>query len=149
MQKTFIILKPDAVQRQLVGQILTRFEQHGLKLVAMKFLQVSQSLAQEHYAVHKERPFFNALIEYITASPVVALVLEGPNAIQMARNVVGATNPLEATPGTIRGDFGMEIGRNLVHASDGPDTAKAEIALWFGEENLVDYTRALKPWILE
>ncbi len=149
MEKTFIILKPDAVQRQLVGQIITRFEQHGLKIVAMKFLQVPLSLAEEHYAVHKERPFFKSLIEYITASPVVALVLEGPNAIQMARNIVGATNPLDAAPGTIRGDFGMEIGRNLIHASDGADTAKAEIALWFGEENLVTYTRALKPWILE
>lgn len=149
MEKTFIILKPDAVQRQLVGQIITRFEQHGLKIVAMKFLQVPLSLAEEHYAVHKERPFFKSLIEYITASPVVALVLAGPNAIQMARNIVGATNPLDAAPGTIRGDFGMEIGRNLIHASDGADTAKAEIALWFGEENLVEYTRALKPWILE
>jgi len=149
VERTFIILKPDAVQRQLVGQIISRFEQHGLKIVAMKFLQVPVSLAEEHYAVHKERPFFKSLIEYITASPVVAMVLEGPNAIQMARNVVGATNPLDATPGTIRGDFGMEIGRNLVHASDGTDTAKAEIALWFGEENLVDYSRALDPWILE
>lgn len=149
MEKTFIILKPDAVQRQLVGEIISRFERHGLKIVAMKFLQVSNALAEEHYAVHKERPFFKSLIEYITASPVVALVLEGPNAIKMARNVVGATNPLDANPGTIRGDFGMEIGRNLVHASDGPDTAKAEIALWFGEENLVEYPRALDPWILE
>ncbi len=148
MEKTFIILKPDAVQRQLVGQIISRFEQHGLKIVAMKFLQVPLSLAEEHYAVHKERPFFKSLIEYITASPVVAMVLEGPNAIQMARNVVGATNPLDAAPGTIRGDFGMEIGRNLVHASDGPDTAKAEIALWFGDD-IVDYQRALEPWILE
>ncbi len=149
MERTFIILKPDAIQRQLVGEIISRFEQHGLKIVAMKFLQVPVSLAEEHYAVHKERPFFKSLIEYITASPVVAMVLEGPNAIQMARNVVGATNPLDAAPGTIRGDFGMEIGRNLVHASDGVDTAKAEIALWFGEENLVDYPRALDPWILE
>jgi len=149
VEKTFIILKPDAVQRQLVGEIISRFERHGLKIVAMKFLQVSNALAEEHYAVHKERPFFKSLIEYITASPVVALVLEGPNAIKMARNVVGATNPLDANPGTIRGDFGMEIGRNLVHASDGPDTAKAEIALWFGEENLVEYPRALDPWILE
>jgi len=149
VEKTFIILKPDAVQRQLVGQIIARFEQHGLKIVAMKFLQVPLSLAEEHYAVHKERPFFKPLIEYITASPVVALVLDGPHAIQMARNIVGATNPLDAAPGTIRGDFGMEIGRNLIHASDGADTAQAEIALWFGEENMVAYTRALKPWILE
>jgi len=149
VERTFIILKPDAVQRQLVGQIISRFEQHGLKIVAMKFLQVSVSLAEEHYAVHKERPFFISLIEYITASPVVAMVLEGPNAIQMASNMVGATNPLEATSGTIRGDFGMEIGRNLVHASDGEETAKAEINLWFGEENLVQYERVVDTWILE
>lgn len=149
MEKTFVILKPDAVQRLLVGQIISRFEQHGLKLVAMKFMQVSTELAQEHYAVHKGRPFYNDLIDYITASPVVALVLEGPNAIKMVRNMVGATNPLEATSGTIRGDFGMEIGRNLVHASDGEDTAKTEIALWFGEENLVQYERVVDTWILE
>lgn len=149
MEKTFVILKPDAVQRLLVGQIISRFEQHGLKLVAMKFLQVSTELAQEHYAVHKERPFYKDLIEYITASPVVALVVEGPNAIKMVRNMVGATNPLEAASGTIRGDFGMEIGRNLVHASDGEETAKTEIALWFGEENLVAYQRVVDAWVLE
>lgn len=149
MEKTFVILKPDAVQRLLVGQIISRFEQHGLKLVAMKFLQVSTELAQEHYAVHKERPFYKDLIDYITASPVVALVVEGPNAIKMVRNMVGATNPLEAASGTIRGDFGMEIGRNLVHASDGEETAKTEIALWFGEENLVQYNRVVDTWVLE
>ncbi len=149
MEKTFVILKPDAVQRLLVGQIISRFEQHGLKLVAMKFMQVSTELAQEHYAVHKERPFYKDLIDYITASPVVALVVEGPNAIKMVRNMVGATNPLEAASGTIRGDFGMEIGRNLVHASDGEETAKTEIALWFGEENLVQYERVVDTWILE
>lgn len=149
MEKTFVILKPDAVQRLLVGQIISRFEQHGLKLVAMKFLQVSTELAQEHYAVHKERPFYKDLIDYITASPVVALVVEGPNAIKMVRNMVGATNPLEAASGTIRGDFGMEIGRNLVHASDGEETAKTEIALWFGEENLVAYQRVVDAWVLE
>ncbi len=149
MEKTFIILKPDAIQRQLVGQLITRFEQHGLKIVAMKFLQVPVSLAEEHYAVHKERPFFKDLITYITSSPVVAMVLEGPEAIHLARNIVGATSPVDAAPGTIRGDFGLQIGRNLVHASDGPDTAKAEIELWFGEGNLVQYERSIDRWILE
>jgi len=149
VEKTFIILKPDAIQRQLVGQLITRFEQHGLKIVAMKFLQVPVSLAEEHYAVHKERPFFKDLITYITSSPVVAMVLEGPEAIHLARNIVGATSPVDAAPGTIRGDFGLQIGRNLVHASDGPDTAKAEIELWFGEGNLVQYERSIDRWILE
>ncbi|MCB0111568.1 MAG: nucleoside-diphosphate kinase [Caldilineaceae bacterium] len=148
MEKTFIILKPDAVQRGLVGEILGRFERRGLKLVAMKFLQVSDELARKHYAVHAERPFFAGLVQYITSSPVVALVLEGTNAITVVRSMVGATRPHEAAPGTIRADFGLEVGRNLVHASDGPDTAKDEIALWFGEE-LVGWNRATDPWIYE
>ncbi|HRW03972.1 MAG TPA: nucleoside-diphosphate kinase [Caldilineaceae bacterium] len=148
MEKTFIILKPDAVQRGLVGEILGRFERRGLKLVAMKFLQVSDELARKHYAVHAERPFFAGLVQYITSSPVVALVLEGTNAITVVRSMVGATRPHEAASGTIRADFGLEVGRNLVHASDGPDTAKDEIALWFGEE-LVGWNRATDPWIYE
>lgn len=148
MEQTFIILKPDAVQRGLVGEVLGRFERRGLKLVAMKFLQVSDELAREHYAVHAERPFFAGLVEYITSSPVVALVLEGTNAISVVRSMVGATRPHEAAPGTIRADFGLEVGRNLVHASDGPDTAKEEIALWFGED-LVDWSRATDEWIYE
>ena len=149
MERTFVILKPDAVQRQLTGQLISRFEQRGLKIVAMKFMQVSLDLAQEHYAVHKERPFFNDLIAYITSSPVVAMVLEGPDAIRATRNTVGGTNPIEAAPGSIRGDFGMQIGRNLVHASDGPETAKAEVALWFSDDELVEYERAVDGWILE
>ncbi|MCB0085314.1 MAG: nucleoside-diphosphate kinase [Caldilineaceae bacterium] len=148
MEKTFIILKPDAVQRGLVGEILGRFERRGLKLVAMKFLQVSDELARKHYAVHAERPFFAGLVQYITSSPVVALVLEGTNAISVVRSMVGATRPHEAAPGTIRADFGLEVGRNLVHASDGPDTAKDEIALWFGAD-LVGWQRATDSWIYE
>lgn len=148
MERTFIILKPDAVQRGLVGEIIGRFERRGLKIVAMKFMQVSQELAQQHYAVHAQRPFFKGLISYITSSPVVALVLEGTNAIAVVRNTVGATKPAEAAPGTIRADFGLEIGRNLVHASDGPETAVTEIALWFGQD-LVDWKRANDPWIFE
>lgn len=148
MEKTFVILKPDAVQRGLVGEILGRFERRGLKIVSMKFLQVSDELARKHYAVHAERPFFAGLIQYITSAPVVALVLEGTNAISVVRSMVGATRPHEAAPGTIRADFGMDVGRNLVHASDGPETAKDEVALWFGE-NLVDWARANDPWIYE
>ncbi len=148
MEQTFIILKPDAVQRGLVGEILGRFERRGLKLAAMKFIQVSDELARKHYAVHAERPFFGGLIQYITSAPVVALVLEGTNAISVVRTMVGATRPHEAAPGTIRADFGLEVGRNLVHASDGPDTAKDEIALWFGTD-LVTWQRANDPWIYE
>lgn len=149
MERTFVILKPDAVQRQLVGELVARFERHGLKIVAMKFMQVSIDLAREHYAVHQARPFFNDLIAYITSGPVTAMVLEGPAAIQMVRNMVGATNPAEAAPGSIRGDYGMQIGRNLVHASDGPETAQAEVALWFNASELVSYERDLERWILE
>ena len=148
MEKTFIIIKPDAVQRGLVGEIIHRFERRGLKLVAMKFVAVSNELAQEHYGVHKERPFYQGLIDYITSSPVVALVLEGTDAIKVVRNTVGATKPAEAAPGTIRADFGLEIGRNLVHASDGPETAAFEIGLWFGQD-LVEWSRAVDGWIFE
>jgi nucleoside-diphosphate kinase len=148
MERTFIILKPDAVQRGLVGEIIARFERRGLKIVGMKFLQVSDELAREHYAVHAERPFFAGLISYITSSPVVAMVVEGTNAIAIVRNTVGATKPAEATPGSIRADFGLEIGRNLVHASDGPETAATEIALWFGE-GLVAWERATDRWVFE
>lgn len=148
MERTFIILKPDAVQRGLVGEIIARFERRGLKLVAMKLIAVSDELAQQHYAVHKERPFFNSLISYITSSPVVALVLEGTDAISVVRKTVGATKPADAEPGTIRADFGLEIGRNLVHASDGSETAKSEIALWFGDD-LVEWPRNTDAWIFE
>ncbi len=148
MERTFIILKPDAVQRGLTGEILNRFERRGLKIVAMKMIHVTEELARQHYAVHEGRPFFDSLITYITSSPVVALVLEGTNAIAVVRKTVGATNPSEAEPGTIRADFGLEIGRNLVHASDGPDTAVNETALWFGEE-LIAWERNVDPWIFE
>ncbi|GIV78482.1 nucleoside-diphosphate kinase [Litorilinea aerophila] len=148
MERTFIILKPDAVQRGLVGEIISRFERRGLKLVAMKMLQVSEELARQHYAVHEGRPFFESLIRYITSAPVVAMVVEGTDAIAVVRNTVGATRPAEAAPGTIRADFGLEIGRNLVHASDGPETAASEIALWFGDD-LIEWQRANDPWIFE
>ncbi len=148
MERTFIILKPDAVQRGLVGEIIARFERRGLKIVAMKMVHVGDELARQHYAVHAERPFFQGLVKYITSSPVVTMVLEGTNAIGVVRNTVGATNPANAAPGTIRADFGLEIGRNLVHASDGPETAVSEIALWFGDD-LAAWPRANDPWIFE
>lgn len=148
MERTFVMLKPDAVQRGLIGQLISRFENRGLKIVAMKFMHVSQELAEEHYAVHKGRPFYDSLIEYITSGPVVAMVLEGPNAILAARNTMGATNPVDAAPGTIRADFGMEIGRNLVHGSDGADTATFEIGLWFGDD-IPGWERDSDRWILE
>ncbi|MCB0044769.1 MAG: nucleoside-diphosphate kinase [Caldilineaceae bacterium] len=148
MERTFIILKPDAVQRGLIGEILARFERRGLKFAAMKMVHVDEELARAHYAVHEGRPFFDGLITYITSSPVVALVVEGTDAIAVVRKTVGATKPAEAEPGTIRADFGLEIGRNLVHASDGPDTAAGEIALWFGED-LIAWDRNVDAWIFE
>jgi len=148
MERTFVMLKPDAVQRGLIGEIISRFEKRGLKIIALKLLQVPQSLAEKHYAVHKERPFYQGLISYVTSGPVVAMVLEGPSAIQAARNTMGATNPVAAAPGTIRADFGMEIGRNLVHGSDGAETAAFEMNLWFGDA-LDTWQRDQDRWILE
>jgi nucleoside-diphosphate kinase len=121
MERTLILVKPDGVQRGLMGEIVARFERRGLKLLGMKFIQMSQELANQHYAVHKERPFFNDLVSYITSGPVLAMVWEGKDAIAAARSTIGSTKPAEATPGSIRGDFGMEIGRNLVHGSDSPE----------------------------
>ena len=149
MERTLILIKPDGVERGLIGPIITRFEQRGLKLAAMKMLQVPDELARRHYAVHEGKPFYEPLIEYITSSPVVALVLEGPEAIQVARNTIGATKPVEATAGSIRGDFGLMVGRNLVHGSDSPENAVAEIALWFDESELINYERSIDRWILE
>jgi len=149
VERTLVLIKPDGVQRQLIGPIITRLEQRGLKIVAMKMMQVSQELARKHYAIHEGKPFFEPLIEYITSAPVVAMVIEGPNAIEVTRNTMGATNPVNATPGTIRADYALEIGRNLVHGSDGPETAAAEIALWFDESEILSYERQVDRWILE
>ncbi len=149
MERTLILIKPDGVERGLIGPIITRFEQHGLKLVGMKLLQVSDELARKHYAIHEGKPFFEPLIEYITSSPVVAMALEGPEAVQVARNTIGATKPAEATAGSIRGDFGMMVGRNLVHGSDSPENGAKEIALWFSDDELIDYERSIDRWILE
>lgn len=149
MERTLIIIKPDGVERNLIGPIITRFEQRGLKIVGMKMLKVSDSLARQHYAVHEGKSFFEPLIEYITSAPVVVIALEGPQAVQAARNTIGSTKPVEATAGSIRGDFGMMVGRNLVHGSDSPENGAAEIALWFDESELISYERAVDRWILE
>jgi nucleoside-diphosphate kinase len=143
------MLKPDAVQRGLVGEILGRFERRGLKLVALKLVHVTPEFAHKHYAVHAGKPFFEGLIKYITSGPVVAMVLEGTSAIEVARATMGATNPAKAAPGTVRADFALEMGRNLVHGSDGPETAAFEIGLWFGPEALLNYDRSVDPWIFE
>jgi nucleoside-diphosphate kinase len=149
VERTLIIVKPDGVQRGLTGEIIRRFEQRGLRLVGMKFLQVSRTLAEEHYAVHRERPFFPALVEYITSSPVVVMALEGTNAVGAARNTIGATKPNEAAPGSIRGDLALEIGRNLVHGSDSVENAEKEVMLWFKPEELVSWARNTDAWIFE
>jgi nucleoside-diphosphate kinase len=149
VEQTLIIIKPDGVERNLIGPIITRFEQRGLKIIGLKMMQVSDQLARRHYAIHEGKPFFEPLIQYIVSSPVVVMALAGPDAVRLARNTIGATKPAEAAPGSIRGDFGMMIGRNLVHGSDSPENAAAEIALWFGEGELMHYTRTIEPWILE
>ena len=149
MERTLILVKPDGVQRGLMGEIVARFERRGLKLLGMKFIQMSQELANQHYAVHKERPFFNDLVSYITSGPVLAMVWEGKDAIAAARSTIGATKPVEANPGSIRGDFGMEIGRNLVHGSDSPENGVKEANLFFEPEELVSWTRATESWIRE
>jgi len=148
-QRTFVMIKPDAVQRGLIGNIISRFEQKGIKLVAMKLVSVSRELAEKHYGIHKGKPFFEPTVEYITSSPVVAMVLEGENIIEIVRGMMGKTNPVEAAPGTIRGDFGQFIGRNIVHGSDGLDTAEFEINLWFSEDELADYNRIDEVWLTE
>ena len=149
MERTLIIIKPDAVQRGLIGPIVTRFERRGLRIAAMKLMHIDKSLAQRHYAIHEGKPFYEPLIEYITSSPVVVMVLEGNSAIDIVRRTMGATNPTEAAPGTIRADFALEIGRNLVHGSDGVDTAKFEVSLFFDDEEILSYKRHNDPWIFE
>ncbi len=149
MERTLIIVKPDGVQRGLTGEIIKRFEQRGLRIIGMKFMQVSEELAKKHYAVHAERPFFNSLVSYIISSPVVVIALEGTNAIQSERNTIGATKPQEAAAGTIRGDFALEIGRNLVHGSDSVENGVIEVANFFSESELVSWKRNNDEWIFE
>jgi nucleoside-diphosphate kinase len=149
LERTLVIIKPDAVQRGLIGEVIARFERRGLRMVALKLMQIDESLARRHYAIHEGKPFFEPLILYITSGPVVLLVLEGKEAIDVVRRTMGATNPAEAAPGTIRADFGLEIGRNLVHGSDGPETAAFEVPLFFDEEEIVSYERDSDRWIFE
>jgi len=149
MERTLIILKPDAVQRGLIGPIITRLEQRGLRFAAMKLMQITPELAARHYAIHKGKPFYEGLVQFITSGPVVAAVIEGKDAINIVRKTLGATSPANAEPGTIRADFGLEIGRNLVHGSDGADTAAYEIPLFFSEDEILTYERAVDHWIHE
>ena len=148
-QQTLVLIKPDGVQRGLVGTIISRLEARGLKIVAMKLKSVDRNLAERHYGIHRERPFFSGLVEFITSSPIVAMVLQGPNAVELVRNTMGVTKPMEATPGTIRGDLGLDIGRNLIHGSDSPENATGEIALFFESDEICRYDRTIDPWIIE
>jgi nucleoside-diphosphate kinase len=149
MEQTLVIVKPDGVQRGLMGEIISRFERRGLKIVAMKMMQISRELAERHYAVHKGKPFYDGLVNYITSSPVVVMVIQGPKAIDLVRKTMGATAPANAEPGTIRADFGVEIGRNLVHGSDGPETARFEIGLFFRPEEILSWSRDTDRWVFE
>ena len=147
-ERTLVLIKPDGVQRQLTGRILARYEERGLKVVGLKLVRVDRDLADRHYAAHREKPFFGGLVDFITSAPLVALALEGPNAISVVRAANGATRPQEAAPGTIRGDFALETAQNIVHASDGPEAATSELALWFTDEELLDYERDVDRWVL-
>jgi len=148
IERTLVLVKPDGVQRLLVGRILARYEERGLKLVAMKLMRVDRDLAERHYAIHREKPFYRGLVDFITSAPLVAAVLEGPNAIAIVRAMNGATRPHEAEPGSIRGDFAVETAQNLVHASDSPETAASELEMWFSVDELLDYERDVDRWVL-
>ncbi|WP_017294826.1 nucleoside-diphosphate kinase [Geminocystis herdmanii] len=149
MERTFLMVKPDGVQRNLVGEVIKRLENKGFTLVGLKLMSVSRELAEKHYDVHKERPFFSGLVDFIVSSPVVAMVWQGEGVVASARKIIGATDPLAAEPGTIRGDYGVNIGRNLIHGSDAIETAQREIALWFKEDELVSWENAMHPWLFE
>lgn len=147
MERTLVLVKPDGVQRALIGEIIGRFERKGLKVIGLRFLDVSRALAEEHYAVHAGKHFYAGLVDFITSGPVAAVALEGPDAIATVRRMVGRTMPNEAEPGTIRGDLGLSGLRNLIHASDAPETAEAELKLWFAAGDLVDYVMTIDPWV--
>jgi nucleoside-diphosphate kinase len=148
MQRTLVLAKPDAVQRGLIGEIIGRFERKGLKVIGLRLLTVPREMAEAHYAVHAGKHFYDGLVEFITSGPVAAVALEGPDAIAVVRKMVGKTMPNEAEPGTIRGDLGVSGLRNLIHASDAPETAESELALWFGADALVGYNREIDAWIV-
>ena len=147
-ERTLVLVKPDGVQRQLVGRILARYEERGLKIAGLKLVTVDRELAERHYDVHRTKPFFEGLVEFITSGPLVALALDGPNAIAVVRAINGATRPHEASPGTIRGDFALETAQNIVHASDSAETAATELDLWFDADELLDYERDIDRWVL-
>ncbi len=149
MERSLVIIKPDGVQRGLIGAIISRLENRGLKIVAMKMIQMDEDLARRHYAIHEGKPFFESLIKYITSAPVVVMVVEGPRAVEVVRKTMGATNPADADPGTIRADFALEIGRNLIHGSDSLETAEKEISLFFNPSEILSYTRDTDRWIFE
>jgi len=148
LERTLVLIKPDGVQRGLIGNVISRFENRGLRLIAAKFLQVSSELAETHYSIHKGKPFYDGLISFITSAPVMAMVWEGPQAIAAIRQTVGATNPLESAPGTLRHDLALVVSRNIAHASDSLETAFKEIPLWFKPEEIVNWDREIDPWIL-
>lgn len=149
MERTLVLVKPDGVQRGLVGEVVSRLENRGLRLVGAKFMNVTRQLAEQHYAVHKGKPFYDGLISYIISAPVMAMVWEGPAAVAAVRQTMGATRPTEAAPGTVRHDFALDVGRNLTHASDEPENAEKEIELWFSQDELISWKRAADPWIFE
>ena len=149
MEQTLVLVKPDGVQRGLIGEVISRLERRGLKLVAAKFMAVSLELAEEHYGIHKGKPFYEGLIRYITSSPVMAMAWQGPDAVAAVRQTMGATRPVEAAPGTLRHDFALQVGRNLTHASDSVENGKLEVSLWFSPEELVSWERSLDAWTLE
>ena len=149
MERTLVLIKPDGVQRGLIGEVIGRLERRGLRLIAAKFIQVSQELAETHYAIHKGKPFYDGLIKYITSAPVMAMAWDGPNAVAAIRQTMGATRPAEAAPGSIRHDFALDVGRNLTHASDSIENGEIEVALWFKPVELVDWNRDADRWIFE
>ncbi|MEJ8544865.1 nucleoside-diphosphate kinase [Brevibacillus borstelensis] len=147
MEKTFLMVKPDGVQRNLIGEIISRFEKKGFQLVGAKLMTVSRELAEQHYAEHKERPFFGELVDFITSGPVFAMVWQGNNVISTARSMMGKTNPADAASGTIRGDFATSVGMNIIHGSDSPESAEREIALWFGQGEVLSYEKTIQRWM--
>ena len=149
MERTLVLIKPDAVQRGLAGEIITRLERRGLKLAAMKMMQVAPELARKHYGAHIGKPFFDGLVKFITSSPLIAIAIEGENAVEVVRATMGATNPVDAGPGTIRGDFALTIGANLIHGSDSAESAATELALFFADDEVLDYARGIDDWIIE
>jgi nucleoside-diphosphate kinase len=149
MERTLVLVKPDAVQRGLVGEIISRFERTGLKLVALKMLQMDKEMAGRHYVIHQGKPFFDGLVSFITSSSLIAAIFEGPSAVEVVRKIMGATDPVKAAPGTIRGDLALDIGRNLVHGSDSLENAEQEISLFFYPREVISYERQVEPWIIE